>query len=143
MLSEDLAVWIQEEPALLERVRQFIEQDKRDRSFILGPWLTDALFGIGTSYRESDPVREALQRGRDRLLGTYTRDDFQGLLLDEWHEIARSLERPVCQCEHQRHFEGGLHAYLSEHVLAGDRRAQHVGPICDPCAEKCMKDYLI
>lgn len=52
-----------------------------------------------------------------------------------------------CRCEHADHWDRHRfgdkpsHEYLG--VPAGEQRAQHVGPVCDRCAETHMKDYLI
>lgn len=50
-----------------------------------------------------------------------------------------------CQCEHTDHYEPKLgrmvHAHLA--AAAGSRRALHVGPICDPCADGHLSAYIL
>lgn len=76
--------------------------------------------------------------------------------------VRRAMQRKVaahqCMCEHINHFppgdpastaggfddhprEGGAHEYGK--ASAGEHSARYVGPVCDWCAEKCMKDYLL
>lgn len=48
----------------------------------------------------------------------------------------------MCQCEHADHERGATgHRYLG--VRAGSRRAQHVGLICDECADGHLAGYLV
>lgn len=47
----------------------------------------------------------------------------------------------ACGCEHAVHDDGGGHAYMK--VRAGVRRAQHVGAVCDDCADSCVSEYLL
>lgn len=55
---------------------------------------------------------------------------------------ARILAVVACRCEHMDHFDGGpLHPYGS--VPSGTAVAQHVGPVCDTCANTCMHVWLI
>ncbi len=62
------------------------------------------------------------------------RDDVLRLLADQPGPT-------TCQCEHASDVPGGDgHACLS--VLAGDARAQHVGAICEACAQTHMAPYL-
>jgi hypothetical protein len=62
------------------------------------------------------------------------------------------IENEPCNCEYFEHFTGegdteGTSPNRIKHVYrgvpSGKHRAQHVGPICDKCAETCMKDFLI
>jgi len=53
-----------------------------------------------------------------------------------------------CGCEHLRHFpEDGIagdpdaHAYMG--ADAGEKRAFHVGLVCDDCASTCMAGLLV
>ena len=47
-----------------------------------------------------------------------------------------------CNCEHEDHFDGGPgHEYMQ--VPAGERRAVHVGRVCDGCASSHMAPYLV
>lgn len=48
----------------------------------------------------------------------------------------------MCQCEHADHEPpAAAHPYLR--VRAGTRRAQHVGPVCDECADSHLADYIL
>lgn len=43
-----------------------------------------------------------------------------------------------CNCEHARHaLEPAGHV-----AAAGDRRAWHVGAVCDECAAACLPEFL-
>jgi hypothetical protein len=49
-----------------------------------------------------------------------------------------------CNCEYFEHFGETTrtkHEYRG--VPSGKHRAQWVGPICDKCAQTCMKDFLV
>ena len=51
-----------------------------------------------------------------------------------------------CECEHTDHFtevRGLTQAHRYRVVQAGARRARYVGPICDPCADGHMAEYLV
>lgn len=49
-----------------------------------------------------------------------------------------------CGCENTSHFpEDGGKGHPYGGVPAGQRRAEHVGPVCDDCADTHMADYLI
>lgn len=55
---------------------------------------------------------------------------------------AASCSLVMCQCEHVEHERGaGGHPYLG--VRAGSRRAQHVGLVCDECADGDLSEYLL
>jgi len=49
----------------------------------------------------------------------------------------------LCNCEHETHFpeKGGGHPHMA--VVAGKRKAQHVGRVCDDCASTHMAEYLV
>lgn len=55
----------------------------------------------------------------------------------------RETGRP-CECEDVSHFpEDGGKGHPHGQASAGQRRAEHVGLICDDCADTHMADYLI
>lgn len=64
----------------------------------------------------------------------------------DWSQCLTDAGEPEnpCNCEHESHFpeDGGTeHAHMA--VPAGDRSAQHVGPVCDECADGHIAEYLV
>lgn len=47
----------------------------------------------------------------------------------------------ACNCEHASHFDGTAHEYGA--VRPGIRVAQHVGTVCDDCANGHLIDYVM
>lgn len=84
----------------------------------------------------SDPTEKGYA---ERIFGPLARDWQAGW--DAAYAPAGTIE--MCNCEHEDHWDKGLghHAYMA--APAGERKAQHVGRVCDWCADTHMAPFLI
>lgn len=58
--------------------------------------------------------------------------------------LGAEATKKFCGCEHVSHFpEDGGKGHPHGGAVAGQRRAEHVGPVCDDCADTHMADCLI
>lgn len=135
--AEMVTEWLLSERGLLTRARQLIESDERDGTALFPWWVEFLLFGSprGGFNLNSEPVHDS--RTVLDLKQRIDRDDFRRI---DWERVSRFLTES-CNCEHESHFDGkGGHVHMR--VPAGERRAQHVGRVCDGCADTHMKPYL-
>lgn len=81
----------------------------------------------------SDPTDEGYA---EHVFGPLARDWRAG-----WNHgaaLCANGDKP-CGCQGESHMEDASgHTYLG--VRAGERTAQHVGPVCDDCADACMAE---
>lgn len=99
-------------------------------------------------YEFDNPVNWVALTGSDPTEAGYAGRVF-GPLARDWEAGWGAASAPAgtastCGCEHRNHMEGDRregHVYGGS--PAGERKAQHVGRVCDPCAETHMAPYLI
>lgn len=130
--------WIWGEAPLLARAQQIIEADRRDSTALFPWWVEFMLFGspYGGFNLNGEPEHDGSTAFR--VKSEIDRDGFHRIDWDEMRELVTA--RP-CQCEHESHMDGGHgHRYLAS--PAGPRRAQHVGLVCEVCADGHMRPYL-
>lgn len=136
--AEKITDWLLSEKGLATRARQLIESDRRDGTALFPWWVEFLLFGSphGGFNLNGEPVHDA--RTVFDLKASIDRDDFRRI---NWDKVRAVLMEP-CNCEHETHF-GGKGGHLHMRVPAGQKRAQHVGRVCDECADTHMKSYLV
>lgn len=130
--------WIWGEAPLLARAQQLIEADKRDSTALFPWWVEFMLFGSPHGGFNLNGEPDHSFTAASRAKADINRDGFRRI---DWDAMRALIAARPCQCEHESHMEcGSGHGYLA--APAGTRRAQHVGLVCDVCADGHMRPYL-